>query len=137
MLEDYLKIASDRIRESALPGLKAKRTLLRQELKQETDIILKAKLAERILLITEFEDAAQRATYYGFSVIDPPSPPFLVPSLSSKGKPNIPVLIMLVLLASFLLSLLLAFCVQSTQRLKKQDPQRHEQIMQYLRYRTK
>jgi hypothetical protein len=137
LLGDYLKVASDLIRDHSLPGLEVKKKLLQQELKRETDPFLKAKLAERILLTTEIEEAARKATYFGFTVIDPPSPPLPANALPGRGRPNYPVLALLILLASFLLALFLAFCVESVQKLKQQDPQRYEQIRRNLRIGVK
>lgn len=136
MLGDYLKIAGDMIREYSLPGLEMKRKLLQQELKRETDLVLKARLAERIITITELEEAAKKAAYYGFSVIDPPSPPLSANALPGSARPNYPVLVLLILLASFLVALFLAFCVETVQTLKQQDPQRYEQLRRYLRVKA-
>jgi hypothetical protein len=106
-------------------------------LKRETDLIVKAKLAERIILITELEEAAKKATYYGFTLIDPPSTPLSANALPGRARSNYPALVSLILLASFLLALFLAFCVESVQKLKQQDPQRYEQIRRYLRIGAK
>lgn len=136
LLGDYLKIVSDLIRERSLPGLEMRKKLLHQEMKRETDLVFKARLADRILVITELEETARRATYYGFTVIDPPSPPLSTNALPGRARPNYPVLVLLILLAAFILALFLAFCLESVQKLKQQDPQKYEQIRRYLRFKT-
>lgn len=139
MLNYYLKTLSDVFRERSLPGIERSKIALSRQLQHERDPALKAKLSERILYLIELENRVKDAQqFYGFAVIDPPSPS-VMDSKPPPGKanPNYVMIVLLFMLASFLLALILVFCIEKFRKAKREDPERYDQIKKYLRFRAK
>lgn len=139
ILNDYLKALSDVFRERSLPGIERTRKALSRQLQYEKDPALKAKLSERILYLIELENKAKDSQqFYGFTVIDPPTPP-MIDSKHRSGKvhPNYVMIVLLFMLASFLLAVFLAFCIEKLRKAKSDDPERYDQLKKYLHLRAK
>lgn len=138
MLNYYLKALSDVFRERRLPGIEGSKKALSRQLQFETDPVVKAKLAERIVYLIEAEKNVKNDALYGFAVIDPPSPSMIDSKPpSGKAHPNYVMIVLLFMLASFLLALFLAFCIEKLRRAKSEDPERYEQLKKYLHFRAK
>lgn len=138
MLNYYLKTLSDVFRERRLPGIESSKKAVSRQLQIETDPVVKAKLAERIIYLIEAEKAVKHDALFGFSVIDPPSPS-VIDSKPPSGKalPNYVMIVILFMLASFLLALFLAFCIEKLRKAKSEDPERYDQLKKYLHFRAK
>jgi hypothetical protein len=140
MIQFYLLAVSDVFREKTLQNVESKRKALQKHLLYETDPVLKAKLSDRIIQLIEIEKIARDSTFYGFDVIDPPSPPRMLSDtqmIPGKTKLNYVVIVLLCMLASFLLAVFLAFCIEKIRKAKREDPERFEQIKKYLHLRVK
>jgi hypothetical protein len=138
ILHEYLKAASGAFREMALPGLEGKRKSLQLEMSGAIDPFLKTRLTDRIIQLMELKTAAQNALYYGFFVIDSPYTPVQAGQhLPSVQRPNYVVIVLLFMLASFMLAVFLAFCIEKLQTAKSEDPERYDQLKKYLHFRAK
>jgi uncharacterized protein involved in exopolysaccharide biosynthesis len=140
MLNFFLKSLSDAFREKGMRVLEPKRMALQRHLLSETDPVLKAKISERIIQLIEIEKMAKDASFYGFDVIDPPSPSRILSDtqlILGQTKPNYVVIVLLCMLASFMLAVFLAFCIEKLRTAKSEDPERYEQLKKYLHLRAK
>ena len=70
MLNYYLKALSDVFREEGFQASRAVKRLFSRQLQLETDPVVKAKLAERIIYLIEVEKNVKNDALYGFAVID-------------------------------------------------------------------
>jgi len=140
MLNYYLKASSDVFREGVLSGIENRKRALSRQLQYETDPVLKARMSDRIIYFVEVAQKTKDAPYYGFTVIDPPTPPMMQTDpkqRSGKTHPNYVMIVVLFMLASFMLAVFLAFCIEKLRKAKREDPERFEQLKKYLHLRAK
>jgi uncharacterized protein involved in exopolysaccharide biosynthesis len=79
----------------------------------------------------EQDTFARAQTYYGFYVLDPP----VAPDLDKKAKPKRALICILSVMVAFFVAVFLAFFLEYVGRLKKDEPDRYQQLKEAMRLR--
>ena len=122
----YVTELSDILREEVLRDARENMRFFREELEKIVDPLLREKIYA--MLATEIEKAtfARAQRYYGFLVLDPP----FVPDLKRKIGPKRRQTCMLSVIVAFFLAVFLVFIKEYVHRIKREDPERYEAVVE-------
>lgn len=136
LLNDYLKEISEYFRQRDLKNYESKLRLYRQQLDIAKDYILRTRLMDTILVTMNQLTRARSDAYYGFNIIDPPSDPISMPApvpAPPSKQPNYGMVVLLLMLASFIIAVSLAFIIEYINNMRIREPGKYDLMKKYLR----
>jgi len=130
----YLLIeTSETMREVVLQDAAENLKFFYEQLERTSDSLLRAKIYENLAKEIEKETFAKAQKYYGFYVPDPP----FAPDLDKQAKPKRLLIAILSIFVGFFIAVFFAFLLEYLSRIKKEDPDRYQQLKNGLRLRRK
>jgi uncharacterized protein involved in exopolysaccharide biosynthesis len=133
LVDHYLKELSEVLREEVLQDATENMRFFREQLEKTTDTLLKEKIYNMLAKEIEKETFAKAQKYYGFLVLDPP----IVSDRDKKLRPKRALICILSVILAFFLAVFLAFVMEYFNRLKTEDKERYQNLVQGLRFRSK
>jgi len=133
LVDYYLKELSEVLREEVLQDATENMRFFREQLEKTTDTLLKEKIYSLLAKEIEKETFAKAQKYYGFLVLDPP----FVPDRDKKLRPKRALICILSVIVALFLAVFLAFVMEYFNRLKTEDKERYQNLVQGLRFRSK
>jgi uncharacterized protein involved in exopolysaccharide biosynthesis len=131
---DYFLIEmSEMMREVVLRDAAENIRFLTEQLDKTTDPLLRIKVCESLAREIEKDTFARAQKYYGFYVADPP----LAPDRDKQAKPKRALIFILSILVAFFIAVFIAFLLEFVSRIKKEDPDRYQELKNGLRLRRK
>jgi uncharacterized protein involved in exopolysaccharide biosynthesis len=131
---DYFLIEmSEMMREVVLRDAAENIRFLTEQLDKTTDPLLRIKICESLAREIEKDTFARAQKYYGFYVADPP----FAPDLDKQAKPKRALIFILSIFVAFFIAIFLAFLLEFVSRVKKEDPDRYQELRNGLRLRRK
>jgi uncharacterized protein involved in exopolysaccharide biosynthesis len=131
VVEHLLAQTSETMREVVLRDAAENMKFFAEQLERTTDSLLRAKIYDMLAREIEKDTFARAQQYYGFYVPDPP----FVPDLNKKAKPQRALICLLSVIVAFFVAIFLAFFLEYIDRLKRDDPDRYQQLKDGLRLR--
>ncbi len=140
MIGYYLAGLSEHLRESNRANIENMLNDIKQQLVQTKDplrkTILKDMMAEQINL----EVKLKTAPFYGFSVIEPPSPAFMGGDIPAAAKLKAQLTrssaIFLIILVSFLFATFCAYLSEYINKLKQTKPEKVQLLKKYIKFKS-
>jgi len=129
----YLIQMSETMREVVMHDAAENMRFLNEQLERTTDPLLKVKIYDMLAKEIEKDTFARAQKYFGFFVPDPP----LAPDLDKKAKPKRALICILSVMVAFFVAVFLAFFLEYVGRLKKDDPDRYQQLKDAMRLRRR
>jgi hypothetical protein len=135
LLNDYLKKISEYFQQRDLKNYESMLRIYQQQLDVVKDPILRMRLMDTILVTRNQLMRARSDSYYGFNIIDPPLAPISMTTLPPKQpkQPNYGMIILLLVLASFVIAVSLAFIIEYMNHMKIKEPEKYNLVRKYLR----
>jgi len=129
IVDYYLTELSEILREEVLRDAAENRRFFEAQLVRTSDPLLREKIYNMLATEIEKETFARAQKYYSFVVLDPP----ISPDIDKKVKPKRSLICILSVFVAFFLAVFLAFLVEYVGRLKTDDPERYQQLVQGLK----
>jgi uncharacterized protein involved in exopolysaccharide biosynthesis len=133
MVAYYITELSEQLRAKVLKDAQENMRFLNEQLERTTDPLLREKIYNMLAKEIEKDTFARAQTYYGFYVLDPP----IAPDLDKKAKPKRALICILSVMVAFFVAVFLAFFLEYVVRLKKDDPDRYQQLKEAMRLRKR
>jgi uncharacterized protein involved in exopolysaccharide biosynthesis len=133
VIEYLLTETSETMREVVLRDAAENLKFFYEQLEKTSDPLLRAKIYENLAREIEKETFARAQKYYGFYVPDPP----FAPDLDKQAKPKRVLICILSIFVAFFIAVFLAFLLEFVSRIKKEDPDRYQELKNGLRLRWK
>lgn len=127
----YLTELSAVLREEVLQDATENMRFFRKQLENIFDPLLKEKIYSMLAKEIEKETFARAQKYYSFVVLDPP----IVPDPDKKIKPKRALICILSVIVAFFSAVFLAFIIEYVHRLKTEDQERYQNLVQVLKFR--
>lgn len=128
MVSWYLDELSALMREEVLQEARENKRFFQEQLDQTADPLLREKISALMAAEIEKETFAQAQKYYGFVVVDPPVVP------EQKVAPKRALNCILSVVVAFFLAVFAAFFKEYAGRLKREDPERYQEVVQGLKF---
>ncbi len=128
----YLTELSETLREEVLRDAAQNKRFFREQIERTIDTLLKEKIYSMLAKEIEKETFAQAQKYYSFLVLDPP----IVPDPDKRIKPKRSRICILFVLAALFLAICLAFLKEYIYRIKTEDQERYQEMVQGLKFRN-
>lgn len=126
----YLYELSELLRSQVLYDAEENIKFFKRQIEETADALLKEKIYTLLAREIEKQTFARAQKYYSFNVLDPP----IVPDLNKKVKPKRAIICILSVFVGFFMAVFLAFFREFISRIKVNDPERYEQIIQELKF---
>jgi uncharacterized protein involved in exopolysaccharide biosynthesis len=131
-VDSYIRELSETLREEVLRDAAQNARFFREQLERTSDILLKEKIYSMLANEIEKETFAQAQEYYSFLVVDPP----IVPDPDKEIKPKRALICILSVFVAFFLAVFLAFLKEYVHRLRTEDQERYQKMVQGLKFRN-
>jgi uncharacterized protein involved in exopolysaccharide biosynthesis len=129
----YLTELSEVLREEVIQDATQNMRFFRKQLEKTIDSLLKEKIYAMLAKEIEKETFARAQKYYSFLILDPP----IVPDPDKKIRPKRALICILSVIVAFFLAVFLAFIKEYAHRLKSEDQERYQEMVQGMRFRKK
>ena len=133
MMDYYLIELSDSLREEKLGNVKENQKLLRAQIENTPDALLKEEIYTLLAKEIENEALTRSQNPYGFQILDSP----IVPNPGENLKPNRSLICILAVLVSFLMAVLLALLMEYVHNVRNGNPERLLRFRDSLRLKKK
>lgn len=124
MVTYYINELSEQLRAKVLKDAQENMRFLNEQLERTSDPLLREKIYNMLAKEIEKDTFARAQTYYGFYVLDPP----IAPDLDKKAKPKRALICILSVMVAFFAAVFLAFFLEYVGRIRKDDPERYQQL---------
>ena len=129
VVDYYLTELSEILREEVLQDAKENKRFFREQLENTVDMLLKEKIYSMLAKEIEKETFARAQKYYSFQVLDPP----IVSDPDKKVRPKRALICILSVIVAFFVAVFMAFLKEYFHRLKTEDPERYQNLMQGMK----
>ncbi|MBW2144346.1 MAG: hypothetical protein JRG75_08110 [Deltaproteobacteria bacterium] len=129
----YLTELSEVLREEVIQDATQNMRFFRKQLEKTIDSLLKEKIYSMLAKEIEKETFARAQKYYSFLILDPP----IVPDPDKKIRPKRALICILSVIVAFFLAVFLAFIMEYVHRLKTEDQERYQDLVQGMKFRRK
>ncbi|QTA83213.1 Chain length determinant protein domain-containing protein [Desulfonema limicola] len=129
VVEYYLKELSETLRESVLQDSTEKIRFFTKVIDRTSDALLKNKIYNLLAAEIEKETFARVEKYYSFEVLDSP----IAPDEDKKVRPKRAIICILSVFVAFFMAVFIAFFKEFVYRIKIDDPERYEQIVNAMK----
>lgn len=126
----YLSELSEILRQEVIRDAAENMRFFREQLDRTSDILLKEKVYTLLAREIERDTFARAQEYYSFNVLDPP----FVPDLDKKVRPKRSLICILSVVVAFFVAVFLAFLMEYVNRLKTEDRERYQEVVQGLKF---
>ena len=133
VVDYYLTELSEILREEVLKDAAENMRFFRKQLENTIDSLLEEKIYSMLAKEIEKETFARAQKYYSFLVLDPP----IVPDPDKKIRPKRALICILSVIVAFFLAVFLAFIKEYAHRLKTEDQERYQEMVQGMSFRRK
>jgi len=128
-VEYYLNELSETMREEVLHDSAENMHFFKAQLNETNDTLMKEKIYSMLAKEIERDTFARAQKYYSFMVLDPP----IVPDIDKKVKPKRSIICILSVTLAFFIAIFLAFLAEFYQRIKVEDQDRYQKIVQGIK----
>lgn len=128
-VEYYLTELSETLREEVLHDSAENMHFFKAQLNETNDTLMKEKIYSMLAKEIERDTFARAQKYYSFMVLDPP----IVPDMDKKVKPKRSIICILSVTLAFFIAIFLAFLAEFYQRIKVEDQERYQKIVQGIK----
>jgi uncharacterized protein involved in exopolysaccharide biosynthesis len=126
----FLAELSEALREEVLRDAAENMRFVREQLERTSDPLMKEKIYAMLAREIEKDTFARAQKYYSFVVLDPP----IVPDLNKRIKPKRGSICILSVTVAFFMAIFLAFLKEYIHRVKTEDQERYQQVVQGLKF---
>jgi len=133
IVDNYLTELSEVLREEVLQDAAENMRFFRKQLEKTVDSLLQEKIYSMLAKEIEKETFARAQKYYSFLVLDPP----IVPDIDKKVRPKRALICILSVIVAFFVSVFLAFLMEYVHRLKTEDQERYQNLVQGMKLRKR
>ena len=133
VVDYYLTELSEILREEVLKDAAENMRFFRKQLEKTIDSLLEEKIYSMLAKEIEKETFAKAQKYYSFLVLDPP----IVPDADKQVRPKRALICILSIIVAFFVAVFLAFIKEYAHRLKTEDQERYQEMVQGMRFRKK
>jgi len=133
VVDYYLTELSEILREEVLKDAAENMRFFRKQLENTIDSLLEEKIYSMLAKEIEKETFAKAQKYYSFLVLDPP----IVLDPDKQIRPKRALICILSVIVGFFLAVFLAFINEYAHRLKTEDQERYQEMVQGMRCRKK
>jgi len=133
VVDYYLTELSEVLRQEVLQDATENMRFFRKQLEKTIDSLLKEKIYSMLAKEIEKETFARAQKYYSFLVLDPP----IVPDPDKKTRPKRALICILSVFVAFIIAVFLAFIMEYAHRLKTEDQERYQEMVQGLKFHKK
>ena len=128
-VEYYLTELSETLREEVLHDSAENMHFFKAQLNETNDTLMKEKIYSMLAKEIERDTFARAQKYYSFMVLDSP----IVPDMDKKVKPKRSIICILSVTLAFFIAIFLAFLAEFYQRIKVEDQDRYQKIVQGIK----
>ena len=140
MIGYYLAGLSEHLRESNRANIENMLNDIKQQLVQNKDALRKTILKDMMTELINLEVKLKTVPFYGFSVIEPPSPAIMGGNIPPAAKPKARLTrssaIFLIILVSFLFATFCAYLSEYVIRLKHTEPEKLQLLKKYIKFKS-
>jgi hypothetical protein len=129
-VEYYLAELAEVLREEVLHDAAENMRFFREQLERTNDPLMKEKIYNMLAREIEKDTFARAQKYYSFVVLDPP----IVPDLNKRIKPKRRNICVVSVTVAFFVAIFLAFLKEYIHRVKTEDNERYQQVVQGLKF---
>ena len=133
VVDHYLTELSEILREEVLKDAEENKRFFRKQLEKTIDSLLEEKIYSMLAKEIEKETFARAQKYYSFLVVDPP----VVSDPDKQIRPKRALICILSVIVAFFLAVLLAFIKEYIHRLKTEDQERYQEMVEGMKFRKK
>jgi uncharacterized protein involved in exopolysaccharide biosynthesis len=133
VVNHYLTELSEILREEVLKDAAENKRFFRKQLEKTIDSLLEEKIYSMLAKEIEKETFAKAQKYYSFLVLDPP----IVPDPDKQIRPKRAIICILSVIVAFFLGVFLAFVKEYVHRLKTEDQEHYQEMIQRMSFRKK